>query len=151
MEATGQMSYWLPLGGVGARTSALERCVWKAAVLSRVESLMGAHGWLMSLGDCSLCWKTDRRRSKQTGGAEWCRANDARHWQSLHEHIDSGKHDCKIHFQQMLRRLQCWKCWIFMWAWMFRNITIYCIHIIVIWGYIVYLLRCCTWHHCDMM
>lgn len=39
----------------GGRTSFLERCVRKAAVLSRVESLMGAQGWLMSLGDCSLC------------------------------------------------------------------------------------------------
>lgn len=41
--------------GSGGRTSFLERCVRKAAVLSLVESLMRAQGWLMSLGDCSLC------------------------------------------------------------------------------------------------
>lgn len=67
------------LGGVGGReepagrTSFLERCVWKAAGLSLVESLMGAQGWLMSLGGCSLCWGDGQAQVK----ADWRSSNDA--------------------------------------------------------------------------
>lgn len=76
-------------GGIcGGRTSFFERCVWKAAVLSRAESLMGAQGWPMSFGDCSLCWG-DRRRSKQTGDAAWCRDNDVKQPQPLHSRTHS--------------------------------------------------------------
>lgn len=60
----------------GGRTSFLERCVWKAAVFSLVESLMGAQGWLMSLGDCSLCREDGQARVK----ADWRSSVKQRQW-----------------------------------------------------------------------
>lgn len=59
------------------RTSFLERCVWKAAELSLVESLMGAQGWLMSLGGCSLCWEDGQVLVK----ADWKSRAMQRQWQ----------------------------------------------------------------------
>lgn len=52
-----------------ALTSFLVRCEWKAAVLSLAGSLMEAQGWLMSLGDCSLCWREGQVQVKQYLGS----------------------------------------------------------------------------------
>lgn len=48
---------WVGNGGVQAecRTSLFCRCVWKDAVLSLVESLIGGLLWVTSVGVCSLC------------------------------------------------------------------------------------------------
>ena len=53
------------------RTSFLERCVWKAATLSLAESLMGAQGWLMSLGDGSLCWEDGQTQHEAVAREMW--------------------------------------------------------------------------------